>query len=80
MGMVLSGPVTTPMSGWQILICGLLDSRQVSQKHSFFSPIYNNELIVTEIDCIVREGEYLCGGNNVAMATTQATKGRHVTS
>ena len=39
-----------------------------------------NYTIVSDIGCIMREGEYLCDGNDVDMATSQATKGRHVTS
>ena len=79
--MVLSGPGITPMSGLRVWISGLLDTRQVSQYlFTHFTVHYEmNYTTVSDIGCIMREGEYLCAGNDVAMATTQATKGRHVT-
>ena len=80
-GIVLSGPGTTPVSVLRVWICGLLDTRQVSQYLFTHFTVHNelNYTIVSDIGCIMREGEYLCDGNDVDMATSQATKGRHVT-
>ena len=80
-GLVLSGPRITPMSVMRVWICGLLDTRQVSQYLFTHFTVHNklNYTIVSDIGCIMREGEYLCDGNDVDMATSQATKGRHVT-
>ena len=80
-GLVLSGPGITLVSVWGIWICGLLDTRQVSQYLFTHFTVHNelNYTIVSDIGCIMREGEYLCAGNDVDDATSQATKGRHVT-
>ena len=79
--MVLSGPGITPVSALGVWIFGLLGTPQVSQYLFTHFTVHNerNYTIVSDIGCIMREGEYLCAGNDVDMATTQATKERHVT-
>ena len=80
-GLVLSGPRITPVSVLRVWICGLIDTRQVRQYLFTHFTVHNklNYTTVSDIGCIMKEGEYLCAGNDVSMATSQDTKGRHVT-